>query len=93
VYSHDLQLPLARLLCRVLVHRRPLIKSFEHTFEMPKVIKPVEDEWFGVQDSKKRKQIQDRLAQRARRKYTVPLVLFIYQLLGPYILNIVSDQV
>jgi hypothetical protein len=37
--------------------------------EMPKKISPVEDEWFGVPDPKKRKQIQDRLAQRARRKY------------------------
>jgi hypothetical protein len=30
---------------------------------------PKDDEWQDVTDAKKRKQIQDRLAQRARRKY------------------------
>lgn len=40
--------------------------------EMPKIIQPGEDEWFGVQDAKKRKQIQDRLAQRARRESSTP---------------------
>ena len=30
---------------------------------------PEEDEWKNVRDAKKRKQIQDRLAQRARRKH------------------------
>ena len=30
--------------------------------------KPDVDNWFGVEDARKRKQIQDRLAQRARRK-------------------------
>jgi len=29
---------------------------------------PSEDDWRNVEDAKKRKQIQDRLAQRARRK-------------------------
>jgi hypothetical protein len=29
-----------------------------------------EDDWHNVKDAKKRKQIQDRLAQRARRMYS-----------------------
>jgi len=35
---------------------------------MGKKAAPKDDVWFGVDDAKKRKQIQDRLAQRARRK-------------------------
>jgi hypothetical protein len=31
------------------------------------------DSWYGVRDPRKRKQIQDRLAQRARRMYTCHL--------------------
>lgn len=31
------------------------------------------ESWYGVQDPKKRKQIQDRLAQRARRTPNLPL--------------------
>jgi hypothetical protein len=38
---------------------------------MPKEIQPEEDNWHGVTDPKKRKQIQDRLAQRARRKWSI----------------------
>lgn len=38
------------------------------TIEMGKKTPEAEDTWFGVHDAKKRKQIQDRLAQRARRK-------------------------
>jgi hypothetical protein len=39
-----------------------------------------EDDWHSVKDAKKRKQIQDRLAQRARRM-NIPLVLnfFLFQ--------------
>lgn len=33
------------------------------------------DNWMGVSDRKKRKQIQDRLAQRSRRRYFVELRL------------------
>lgn len=42
------------------------------------------DKWIGVSDARKRKQIQDRLAQRARRKYLFDLVtLFAFsQLVG-----------
>ena len=36
---------------------------------MGKKAAPKDDVWFGVDDAKKRKQIQDRLAQRARRKF------------------------
>ncbi|KAG9233575.1 hypothetical protein BJ875DRAFT_402796 [Amylocarpus encephaloides] len=34
---------------------------------MPRRVEKHEDNWYGVSDPKKRKQIQDRLAQRARR--------------------------
>lgn len=35
---------------------------------MARRTKASEDDWSNVEDAKKRKQIQDRLAQRARRK-------------------------
>lgn len=43
--------------------------TYGHMQMMGKKAAPKDDVWFGVDDAKKRKQIQDRLAQRARRKF------------------------
>ncbi|KAF2734591.1 hypothetical protein EJ04DRAFT_493316 [Polyplosphaeria fusca] len=39
---------------------------------MARITDPSEDDWHNVEDARKRKQIQDRLAQRARRKLALP---------------------
>jgi hypothetical protein len=53
---------------------RVLLYTFENHIsqKIPAMVRktaPEDDDWQHVTDAKKRKQIQDRLAQRARRKY------------------------